>query len=478
MLEYCRVSFRLELISLLHSGDGGQVAIGALKKDHPDLEVYNKGQKDGSGSEGLVQTVQRGVDCVPCIEGSSLRGALRALEMEFEENNAEELFGPEEIREDNQDEAKMGSLWFHGGLMVPNSGPDPCELPFWDGWTCVLTGHRADLDLDTVEEGFLYMTEYCPPGTQFQFEAIFCGPFTAFGEVAQPLFAAMCHQDGFSIGGEVGYGAGRARLLAGSLQIVEYRYDAKARAFSESGHQFDDLKAQADEATTSTFVLVLQCDGPFFIQDPYARKKEGDPDMRELRLGEGRPVFTGKAFLQELRRRVARKEIEAWLEAQHFDYDGDVPVDDFDRQLTADQSPTSLTKTHRLFGVPGWGKTLRIVSVDIQMSGARHRAQGIQLDAFTQGPIDGALMDYDVPAGVTVTVRLRLDEARYEKACKSDLPADRAVLEAALKEFEQEGFGPKYGHATNAGYGWFAATMHDVRTESAVEQEARGRGAL
>lgn len=472
MLSYCRITFRLELLALLHVGDGDDQPLAELRRGHPHLKIFQKNQGARSDAEGLVRTQQRAVGGVPCIEGSSLRGALRSLTRTAVPEAVERLFGPEAIGEG--DDPVSGRLWLYGGSPIANGSASSADLPFWDGYTCILTGNRVDLDLGAVQNGFLYMTEYCAPGMIFAFEAVYCGVFDEFDVDAGPLVAHMSEGSGFALGAESGHGRGRARLIGDSLSVSEHIYAPKKKLYDVRTYGFQDLTAVTAHPTEDFATISLSCDGPFWIQDPYARAKDGDPDMRELRFAEGRPIFSGKAFLQELRRRVARLEIHRFLSKPEngFDYESPLlPLDDFDRHLRPEQKPESLTATQRLFGVPGWGKVVHVIAAAVARPKARHRMQGIQLDVFTQAPIDGALLNSDVPAGIAVDVRLGVDRGRYDDAMQR---ADEALLRTALDEMRLDGFQPTYGHASGAGYGWFTVTSPKI--EHAVPT-GQGEGA-
>jgi RAMP superfamily len=460
MIDQWHISFEVKLLSSAHVGSGALAPIADVRRDHAHLKIFRQQSSvEGAESRGLVALVQRDFEGKPVIEASSLRGAMRALSGV----HAEFLFGPETVGEEND---WTGALWLNAGRFqrLEDAGP-PSQLPFWDAdkSTYILTGNRIDRESGAEEDGLLYMTEYSPAGTVFRFGIVFEGTREQVEARCLPVFARMATKDGFLMGRERGYGTGRAQLSEGKLAISGKSYNASIREFETISDFTPDLEKVDRSSDQMQLRLTLRCQGPFFIQDPYRKQHEKSADMLALGTNEF-PVLTGKAVLQELRRRTAWIECIEWLSDPNNKYDYEkAPNDDPDFLLKPDAPVSSLpTAAQRLFGVAGWGKIVRIHSVSDDAASQVYKAHALKLDAFTQAPIDGALIEYDVPADVSATIVIEVDFARYRGGIEQFQNHDLGLLRRAILSMREAGRSPGYGHAASNGFGNFSVVSIEL----------------
>lgn len=444
MLEQVRFTFTIKLFSFTHVGDGRNFTSDKVKTE--------------KGESIKIAAIQRGRNNLPVIEAASIRGSIRAHLNTFEESRlAQELFGPEDI--DKKPESD-GAMRLHAGYLenAEEQKKKTFLLPYWnelENRPCsfMLPGIRIDRDSGVVEEHLLYQVEMLPDGCCFRFTGTFLGNENQFVEQAGAMFGLLAAEEGFEVGATTGYGNGRARLLAESVSYETRNYNAAEKKFLICNKV---LTITPVKASGEPFTIQLTCLGPYFVLDPVRAKKDktgnNSPDMLALMRDDCSPVFSGKMLLQDLRRRSAWLESRQWLENNAYDYDNWKPCDDVDRHLKNDESPASLTRTERLFGVTGWGKRVRVNDVAVDWQKAVHRAQGLKLDIFTQAPIDGALIEYQVPAGLAVKVSLRLEKTGLEAG---DAEHFRDVL-CDLASGTQR---PRYCHTTGSGYGAFTAVV-------------------
>lgn len=440
MLQQVRFRFVIKLMSFTHAGDGRQFDDGVKKKD---------------GGAAQVQSIQRGKDRLPVIEASSMRGAMKAQLKQYGHHAlAESLFGKDDIDEVGAD----GCLRLHTGFLENRTEMEkwPLMLPYWNSlkdrpFSFVLPGIRIDRDRGSVEKSYLYHLEMLPDGCRFAFSGTFLGTEDEFELEVGCLCKLLALSDGFELGGAAGYGFGRARLDKDSVEYEARMYNPAKKDFDLSKGRLD-IRSLADEE--ETYVISLKSDGPYFILDPYRAQKDKDgPDMLALMRDGDTPVFLGKMLLQDLRRRSAWLDQCDWLENNHFDYQNLPVLDNPDKHLKKDEDPAAtLTTTERLFGVAGWGKRVRVTGIELTWDRKCHEAQGIKLDVFTQAPIDSALIGYNVPAGLSVKIRLKLDEAGLETA-------DKTHFEKVLQDLNAPCRQPRYGHATGTGYGRFVCSI-------------------
>lgn len=430
MLEQVRFSFTIELLSETHIGDGEMLPLADLRGLRPK----------GSEKE-LVATIQRDVAQRPVIESSSLRGALKAhmTKMGYAAQ-AGQLFGLDEIGK-----AGFGDhrLRLHAGefLEGPSEGKWPLFRPSGDGGfrgTFLATGIALDRDRGTAKDKLLFRHEMLPPGSEFRVTGTFIGGQVTYRELMEPLFSSICEETGFSIGAGSGYGWGRARLKPDSVCADLFYYDVGTRSVGSLPLPWEQPNPLAASSDT-LFRLELHCEGPFFIRDPQeceSETKDKCPDMTALMGADDIPTLTGKAIVQALRQR------SEWLEANTSPVNNDI-------QFRPGDQSDKLSRSQRLFGVAGWAKRVQIEHVDVQWPKRyHHRAQGIKLDAYTQAPIDGALIEYEVPAKVSVRVKLRIH--------------DHGLVEGDIQHFErvmdylrQPESRLRLGHSTSTGFGAF-----------------------
>ncbi|MCT8268015.1 RAMP superfamily CRISPR-associated protein [Afifella sp. JA880] len=460
MLEYCTFSFRILLLSDTHVGDGSEAPLkdlcdGDRKAAYERFEAATKGE----GVDGTTALFARGDRGLPVIASTGLRGALRRLLAEQDKKLAEELFGPALLADGATVESGHAALlWLCGGLADPAVIPSGCEeLPFWDPakLTYILPGNARDRDTGAVERYKLYNTEYVPAGAEFCFDAVFRGSEDTVGSKVEPLLTLMACPDGFKLGAARGYEYGLARLAGALRKPRHHKYSVVGRSFA-APTPFELGPGRSNGRNYREFRI--SCPKPFFIQDPIRHRTDENLDWQALQREPNYSVITGKAFLQCLRMVAARLELEEALseDGSHpFAYEAnDLPVDDPGGHLRSLDRLANLTRTQRLFGVPGWAKIVNVhrVLVDPEPPGV-YRAQTIKLDTFTQGPIDNALVEMKVPVGVGATIWLDVQQRRYPQNFAEE-EQDLAFLERVLERARMED-AIILGHASGAGFGWF-----------------------
>lgn len=454
-LRQCRFSFNLELVSVTHVGSGETGTLGKLcensasrKKALKTVQQRNR-EPDPRPEEAQVMLLQRGADGLPLLPGTALKGAMRALARraglgpEVEEC----LFGASQVT--TQDKAREGHMWLWPALAEPCSAPADSDLPFYDARACsfVLTGIRLDEQRMAVQHNFLYQVEMLPPGLRFRCRGLWMGDVDSFEVEVLPLLNLMASEEGFPLAAGSGYGFGRARLAGEKVELRELRYLPLPPWHEEWQKEVRVTPRMPDAAIDIRFDLT--CAGPFIIVDPTRAGGAQEPDLRTLQLRNGKPVLTGKALLQALRRKVAWREALRQVEGVGCDYKG-LKLDKPDELVKDRAEADKLSATQRLFGVTGWRKRLEVAGLSLHWDARKvHRSQGIQLDVFTQGPMEGALVDVECPADVTARVHLRLwpEKLRDE---------DVALLRETLEGLAEEGPGAlQLGHGGGAGFGWF-----------------------
>jgi hypothetical protein len=430
LLERFEVRFELVVIAPLHCGDGERRSLKDMRS-----------RNSADSTKDPVNTVQRDYADDPVLEASSLKGAMRSHATAMGLAGIEALFGKDDV---NVPGDSSGSLRLHAArwqaeqpaLIADSKWPDWRNAGVGDfANSFILPGIRIDRDTGAVEDGKFYRTEFLPAGARF------CCGFDVAGrsdalETAARLLGLLSSEGGFPLGAVTATGFGRVQADPASVTAERCWYDVETATVKR---ETVDIDIAAGQGAAADLRLELTCEGPFFIRDE-RRDVEGI-DMSALSADGELPVLTGKALLQELRRQ------SAWLEALQG------KMDDPGRHLLPQEEPGVLTRTQRLFGVPGYAKRLRIDSVKVGWTdGARtHKAQGIKLDVFTQGPIDGALLTIAVPAGVKAGVTLSLVAMGNPEHAD-----DKAHLDALITRIAGPGRGIRLGHSTGTGFGAFA----------------------
>ena len=470
MLDQVRFEFSITTCSFLHVGEGKSLPLNDLR------ETASEKQSE------LVSTVQRDISGLPCIEASSIRGAMRAhlRRSGWDDADIERLFGPDEVEAGEAGEAGTagsGKLWVRYGRLENAEQLSAIEflLPDWlpprsghearFAGTFILPGIRIGAETGTAANGAFYKIEFVPDGARFRFNGVWLGKLEEFEEHCGRLFAELACEGGFEIGGETGYGYGRAKLDPDSITFDVLCYEPRSKSFAPPKNENlappetrQKLCVPRAERASPTHEFTLVCEGPFFIQDPIRAKREGRADTAAMMRDAAQIVLSGKAILQDLRRRSAWIERLAAIEGSAgFNYNAEgLPKDDPGVELRPGACPSKLEITQRLFGVAGWKKLVSIRSVDISWDGDIHRAQGLKLDVFSQAPIDGALLEIEAPAGITATVRIDYDQRPYEKdVLKSRKRSDEEHLKKVIADLGANVRRARYGHSTRVGYGAF-----------------------
>lgn len=474
LLDYCLFNFELELISDTHVGDGSTAPLKELcctsdsRKQAFDRLRQIAGEQ---GFEGTTRLLSRDKDRRPVIEATSLRGALRSALLEYDQELARKLLGYEDLTSrKTANPEDSGRLWIFGGKLTLLSEPGACErLPFWapNEYSFIMTGNARDRDLGAVRHGMLYATEYLPAGLRFSYEVVFRGTRDEFEDMVPAFFDLLSSEGALEIGGQTGYGNGRVRVVDSAVDVEYHYYDVRVSGFGKPEHFSFTIGAGECQTSASTekcsyYSLDLKCPGPFFIVDPSVDEQRGDGgsdekiDHHVLHRARNEPYLSGKAVLQALRSAAARLELEEALEESgpgQFDYDNlALKADDPFRHVTRYEDVK--TRTARLFGQPGWGKRVKVDSMSRMNSDElSYEAESIQLDSFTQAPIDGALLSFRADANVKFQVQVRFDGRRYPEGEEGTRDQDQAFLERVIGRATEDGL--ELGHSVGSGFGWF-----------------------
>lgn len=253
--------------------------------------------------------------------------------------------------------------------------------------------------------------------------------------------------------------------MSDKIEVCESGYDI---------HKKEWIPPRIDQAWTPTanakkpeLTLRLTCPGAFLHADPDHlwheqngkwSKSDGkkQADLIPLQRADNDAVLSGKSVMQHLRSRSAWIECLRHLEKNGYDYDDPkMPVDNPDRLLSRNEGAETLTITQRLFGAGGWAKTLRVTRAKVIRQSDFMSVQGIKLDRFTQGPIDGALLDLRVANNLDAEVWLNFRQDRYKDGLERYLDRDIRHLRALLDELGARDAVMRLGHGSARGMGWF-----------------------
>jgi len=147
---------KLVTCSPFHLGDGNEIPWAHFQGERDEIP--------------LIKSIFRDVRGLPCIPGSSLKGALRAAIEDFgqHEKAVEAIFG-RQASEDHEGEG--GSAEFHDCRVPEQFAAPPFKHPppWWDALR--LSGIESGIAIDrctrTVEQSKLFYFEVVPPGVEF-----------------------------------------------------------------------------------------------------------------------------------------------------------------------------------------------------------------------------------------------------------------------------------------------------------------------
>ncbi|MBX3517854.1 MAG: hypothetical protein KF815_13030 [Rhodospirillales bacterium] len=383
-----------------------------------------KGARDEEDKTADVALVQRDCGNLPCILGSSLKGALRswlAERLPNEKASIENVFGrkPQAWEKDRTKQAGLGG-----------------KAEFLDAFVAVEavtveTRGRAAIERTTRTAAHerLFHGEQVPEATAFKVQV--AGDSLTPHEVALLLaafqgFNAEVDDLPISLGGGGARGTGRVLWRLVSVRCMDV--DAVARwlgepkprpwhkAISDDPRTACDRAALADQARALlagaarpawlALDLTLKFDGPFLVNDPerVKEKEEGKnhPNFEPTRDHNGRPLLPGSSFKGAL-----RAQAERIFRTVHGEEALAKPEDN--------RGGTPCNEVEWLFGVGGWRGMLTVSDFrEREMDPPADAKQGfadqefVAIDRFTGGAAEGAKFKARVAEAPELKGRLSL----------------------------------------------------------------------
>lgn len=452
------ITVPLKLLSPMHLGTGTFAHRSLKDPRSPGV------QKDGKDDLVWVAAVQRGKDGKPALVGTTVKGMLRRL---LPADRVEDLCGAISDKGTGQ----QGRLTAFSALAEePANQKALACLPHADT-RGVYTHARVNINsaTGTAADHKLFQAEAVAAGTVFKVslrldlrgltdEAAQNKPINALATA----LARLCADEGVPCGRGQSQGQGRLRLSPEDLKAcwIELGRDGKLEEEPWTAHLVERVKsAEPSQRLEVAATLRLGCDGPYLTVDSSKFSLRGDnrdnakegketaPQINPFVADENTPMVSGSAILGAMRARAR------WLMAlTHVgtEQKDDDPGDTY--QPWKADVPETLTPIQRLFGVTGWGGTLRISNLSIVSTDHQPiDLTSVALDQFSGAPLEGALFTTRAHVGVEIRLQLTLDKKR---PLSNDLIAqDERFLSELIEDIRTNGL--MLGHGTNKGYGWF-----------------------
>ena len=418
--KFIKLKGVLTVKSPLKVRSGEQIEDGRLKTDKGNATLA-KIECDGEGK--------------PYLPGSGIKGALRAY--------AEATKGPDhpaitllfgDIKNNNT--GHMGALTIYGAQF--RSSPDQNDLPYYnkpsDNGIHLSARTKIESGLGRADHGKLFHAEAVTPNTTFSFSGRFVPlPRDEDNKLALKLLAEIVlalKNEYIYLGGSRADGAGRI-----SAQINCQGMKINSQGLLEQNPSDHSLLLPVVKISAPSVTrLVLQCDGPFFVNDwsyqPPEKKngKPQGPQMRMLREADHKPVLPIETVMGALR---ATSE---WLEKCKRIEKG---------------------STARLFGpsssinAVAARAILMADQINLIRIGRTVEMSSVSLDRFSGAPMTGALFSTACVFDPRFEIVLRLDRRPNSDKHEDDQKAWRDILAHVKKT------GLKLGHAKGRGFGWF-----------------------
>jgi CRISPR/Cas system CSM-associated protein Csm3 (group 7 of RAMP superfamily) len=424
-------SITLALLADLHIGDGNAAKLSSLRQSVPA-----RGDPDKEDSDPLVATICRDNKCRPWIPPTSLKGALRSLDVT---PSPEAVFGEVAVGKSPSEKGQGGCLILWGGSLVDESKQQDLLLPLWEGdvTQSFIKAHvTIDRTTGAAMRARLFFREYVPKDVQFKVDGCWLGNLAEFERFVLPLFDRAARADGFPLGASTRAGNGRVRLV--ETQIVTTRRRLAVDAGKPTIETDENIFTVRPHPVPPTIELELHCPGPFLIVDPRRSGSANDDiDMRAYQRNAAIAELLGESLLGAVRSRAS------WLQQTRMGFGPDnreaIPGSD-------------LSPCQGLFGISGHAGKLGVVSIEHLEEPADQRVYpGVALNDLTQGVVAGAVFAQQAPANVRFSLRLELTRKRQ-------LSGDEHILFGhILKDAEQMGW--KIGHSSGVGFGWFQVTQ-------------------
>lgn len=450
---YLRIEMDLTAVEPIQVGTGDFITL-----ERPD------------GHSDLAQ-VARNVDGKPCLPGSALKGALRALASISDEPLAtvDRLFGPEEIRDPEDARAGLLSCWTaHASACGSSEGAPYAQLHgegvFVDARTAISPAKG------TAEEHKLFHRQNVVPETRFLLRfGLSLGDFNVT-QLMQRLLASLA-ADGLLLGGGRSRGSGLCRGDPQSLRVIAHGFDTAGAPTEE------DLSVawRGAVASASTLVqaparncdILLCCDGLFLSLDSSrlprrgqqealrALREPGKPDSARLPATSLKGALRAKAvWLERLADPTSRDNRDLILS------EGAVSDSDLSRPHAVCGRIEELSTSELLFGVSGWRGMLSVRDVRNESQSGWRTVRSVKLDRFSGEPIRGALFSVEAALAPRFAARLTIEgRAGWNSPGGEVLQRCLALFDRLCQHLQQQGL--MLGHGVNRGYGWFDVRLHD-----------------
>lgn len=442
---------------------GERVEISARLKVISDLRIgaANEEAEEKNGETRHYSPVLRGVNGLPVLPASSLKGVLRAV---LPEDIRDEAFGC--ITDHGSGRGQIGRLWLEQSFLISASQDDLSGLSQdQDDTGCFRKmGVALDPDRGTASDNKLFTREFVAKGAEFGFHAVWFGGIT--DEAWQQVLANLVA--GISIGGGTTSGAGRIILDLAHLSLTEHALDEegwleatkctkdKTREIVRSINERADSRAP----TRGGYRLTLTCEGPYISM--LGPREDGNRKYVAPLERDGKPLLWPESLKGALRSRARwLAEIQRLnADAGQIPRDAALPMDDpglehvleGQKKLSGLADRNRLSCVERLFGVTGLRGRLQVHDVACQHSGGTHDITGVNIDRITGGGRDQLLFRYRVFWNVRFTASLTIPDAASED--------EHALLETLLEDLRQNGL--SLGHGAAKGFGWFEVQVEEM----------------
>ncbi|GAB6041490.1 RAMP superfamily CRISPR-associated protein [Endothiovibrio diazotrophicus] len=379
--------------SPLHVGDGEE---RLLKERESREERYHD-------SPGRYLTLYGGLDDLPRIPASTLRGSLRAA---FGEEDGE-LFGYA-----RGESGRAGALRLFDAT-PRRSDPPPCHRNdgSWSEQRRTILHHGVSLDprTGTAKDHHLFTFELFPAGTRFDV-AMELHPVGGLPlhSLLDRLLERFTHWNG-GLDGAIGRGRGHGwGRVSWSTDRIRGLTEAGLRRWLDEGGPIESDSfterleyefPQEQREMAAPVQLVIRPDGPLLVNAPtLVSDEEGEAKLVFLRDAGDHAVIPASTLRGLVRGRARR--ILATIAHRHFN----APADKAGEQV----DPLVM----RLFGDEGRRGTLSFGDARSEKKAEPHHQFFNAIDRFTGGVADGAL--YQVEAANCDLLRgdLRIDHER------------------------------------------------------------------
>ncbi len=428
--------------------------------EHEDL-VNNESHVD-------VNACIKGKNNLPIIPGSTIKGKFYEWlkTRNVESNHLQNLFGKGHDR-GSGDQGRGGKAEFHdAGIIQALTGKQ--TWPFWceNSQTYIETSTAIDRHQRSALQQSLHHTETVPPGIHFQF--VITGIMS--DHEAALLIAALDsfdkHQNQPCFGANDANGYGRMKLYGhlqvkkmGSTEITEWLADftnndtamAMENTPSLDQSNINELIKQGkilfgSNNSEARLDLVLNFDGPFLVNDPFAVKQRGadqatKTDHYPLLDKNAKSCLPTSSF-----RGVLRSQAERIIRTLGGTCcDTKTPCDPIYK--TTDLNKLCLAC--QVFGASGWKTILNIDNFELNNPDeiATKKQEFVAIDRFHGGGKDGAKFDAthaehpEFSGAITFSLRME----------KNNLSWAKGMLALVLRDLQEGDL--SFGFGANKGYG-------------------------